>query len=336
MSPDPRRLLAIIQAQNGLAALGLDSAALLAHLVASARELTGASGAAVEIVDEKDIVIRAAADSAVVQVGVPLDAGTLAGQSYMGEKTIRIDREAGSPGPALDALHRAGARAAISSPLTAGSQTIGALTVTSSVTEAFADEDEETVGMLARFVTHQVLQARRYEEAERLCRLDPLTGLGNRRALDECLSAEIARHSRYGRTLSICLVDLDNFKSINDTHGHQEGDRVLIRVAERLCEIRGADGAFRLGGDEFGVVLPETPGSSAELVARRLARAIREDVFPMSVSASWGVAEAAGTDPAALLAAADAQLYERKREAAGAATTAPIVPAPREASSRNG
>jgi diguanylate cyclase (GGDEF)-like protein len=267
------------------------------------------------------VVVRAAADSAVVQVGVALDSGTLAGQAYLGERTIRIDSANGSPGPALDALERAGGRSAIASPLTAGSQTIGALTVVAPSATAFTDEDEETVGMLARFATHQVLQAQRYEEAQKIGRRDPLTGLGNRRALDECLHTEMARHTRYGRTLSLCLVDLDGFKKVNDTLGHQEGDRVLIRVAQRLCEIRGADGAFRLGGDEFAVVLPETPATSAELVARRLARAIREDVLPVPISASWGVAEASGTDATALLAAADAQLYERKRETSANGTS---------------
>jgi diguanylate cyclase (GGDEF)-like protein len=313
MGSDPRRLLAIVHAQNALAAVGLDLGAVLAVLVASAKELTGASGASVEIVDQQDKVVRAAADSAVVQVGVELDAGTLSGQCYIAERTIRIDAERNSSGAAYDALLRAGARAAISSPLTAGANTIGALTVFAPTPDAFEDTDEETVGMLARFATHQILQAQHFQESERLGRRDPLTGLGNRRALDECLRTELARHARYGRALSLCLIDLDGFKSVNDSLGHQEGDRVLVRVAQRMCEIRGADGAFRFGGDEFAIVLPETALEAAELVARRLARTIRDDVFPAAVSASWGVAEADGTDPAALIERADAALYARKR-----------------------
>ena len=314
MGADPRRLLAIVHAQNAIAAVGLDLTGVLSILVTTARELTGATASTVEIVDDRHRVIRAAADSGVVQVGVRLGSSTLGGLAYTSERTIRIDDADGGEGPARDALGKAGARAAIASPLTAGSQTIGALTVTSVTSGAFTDEDEETVGMLARFATHQVLQAQRFEESERMGRRDALTGLGNRLALDECLEAELARHGRYGRPLSLCLFDLDGFKAVNDTLGHAEGDQVLIRVGERLREIRGADGAFRYGGDEFALLLPETPGTSAELVARRLARSIREDVFPVPISASWGVVEAAGNDSVAMLAEADAQLYQRKRE----------------------
>ena len=110
------------------------------------------------------------------------------------------------------------------------------------------------------------------------------------------------------------VVDLDGFKAVNDTHGHAAGDRVLSVVGRRLGEIRGTDTAFRLGGDEFAVLLPETRSDAAELVARRIARQIRDDTFPHEVTATWGIAEATGPDPEELLAAADRELYARKRD----------------------
>jgi diguanylate cyclase (GGDEF)-like protein len=113
------------------------------------------------------------------------------------------------------------------------------------------------------------------------------------------------------------VVDLNGFKRINDTYGHAAGDRVLRQVAEHLEEIRGADSAFRLGGDEFAILMPETGEGEAELVARRLARRIRDEAFPETLSASWGVAQATDTDAQALIAEADRRLYVRKRGESG-------------------
>ena len=89
---------------------------------------------------------------------------------------------------------------------------------------------------------------------------------------------------------------------------------MLATVGRRLGEIRGTDAAFRLGGDEFAVLLPETRSDAAELVARRISRQIRDDTFPHEVTATWGIAEATGPDPEELLAAADRELYARKRD----------------------
>ena len=91
------------------------------------------------------------------------------------------------------------------------------------------------------------------------------------------------------------------------------GDRVLPQVADQLKTVRGADSAFRLGGDEFAIVLPETGGEEARLVARRMARRIREETYPTDLSASWGVAEATDAGSERLIADADSELYERKR-----------------------
>jgi diguanylate cyclase (GGDEF)-like protein len=188
------------------------------------------------------------------------------------------------------------------------------VTVCGSRPGAFTGEDEHCVRVIARFTGHQIVQSQRLAQAERTSRLDALTDLGNRRALDEALQRELARHIRYQRTLSLVVVDLDGFKAVNDTHGHAAGDRVLAVVGRRLGEIRGTDAAFRLGGDEFAVLLPETRSDAAALVARPIARQIRDDTFPHEVTATWGVAEAMGPDPEELLAAADRELYARKRD----------------------
>jgi diguanylate cyclase (GGDEF)-like protein len=303
----------LIETQTALAASGPDTAAILATLALHVRQLTGADASLVELVGEGGVVIRAAADGAVAQVGHELDPDGLAGRAFFDRELVPWDDVDGGPVLLPRTAGSDAPRAAIAAPLGTGQTASGVVTILSSKPAAFTTEDRDTMRRVCVFAGHQLEQTKRLEEAERTSRLDPLTSLGNRRALDETLSAELARHARYGRTLSLCLVDLDGFKHINDTYGHQAGDRVLSRVAEHLSAIRGADSAFRLGGDEFAIVLPETGNAEAELVARRLARRIREDAFPTEVNASWGVAQASGVDVTALIADADAKLYERKR-----------------------
>jgi diguanylate cyclase (GGDEF)-like protein len=317
MAPDPRQLAALIHAQETIASAGLDVSAVMMALATHMRELTGAGGALVELVDREGVVTRAAADSAAVQVGVPLlDAGA-SGRAYMQRRLVRWDApdpEAPVTNAPDEAEGRGTARSVIAAPIASGDESVGVLTIISPRPGAFGTDDEHAVRVLARFSVHQIRQAARLEEAERTSRLDPLTLLGNRRALDEVLQRELARHIRYDRKLAVIMVDLDGFKQVNDTHGHQAGDRVLMQVGRRLSEIRGADAAFRLGGDEFALVLPETRMEAAELVARRLARQVRDDTFPHEVTATWGIAEATGPDPAELLLVADRELYARKRE----------------------
>jgi diguanylate cyclase (GGDEF)-like protein len=109
------------------------------------------------------------------------------------------------------------------------------------------------------------------EEAQRLARLDPLTGLGNRRAFDESLTSEISRARRTGNALSVVILDIDDFKEINDGFGHLNGDRCLREVAGQLrATARLGDTCFRWGGDEFAVLLPESNYEGATLVSERL------------------------------------------------------------------
>lgn len=138
--------------------------------------------------------------------------------------------------------------------------------------------------------------------------LDPLTGVGNRRALDRDLARELARAFRHGRPVALAEVDLDGLKAINDTSGHAAGDAALRRLATALTEtLRVGDVVYRVGGDEFVVVLPETEASS---VAPLLVRA-----RALAPSFSFGVAEAPtdATTPEALLALADANLIAGRR-----------------------
>ncbi len=149
-----------------------------------------------------------------------------------------------------------------------------------------------------------------------LAMIDPLTGLYNRRFAEQRLAAEVARSERRGHPLTVLTLDLNNFKEINDTHGHPAGDQVLQEFASRLNKvIRGADLAVRLGGDEFLVVLPECTLEQLHFVLDRLSSFELDwqgQKIPVTFSAGWKDYEM-GDRPEEMLARADEALYRSKR-----------------------
>lgn len=149
---------------------------------------------------------------------------------------------------------------------------------------------------------------------------DGLTGLYNHRHFHEVLQRELARVDRYGGELSLLMIDLDEFKSLNDVYGHPAGDEVLAEVARLIKRsIRAHDSAFRYGGEEFAVILPGAPPSVAEVVGNRLCRAVAEHPFPYrQVTASVGWSHYPGLAKSAqeLVQQADQAVYGAK-EAGG-------------------
>ena len=147
---------------------------------------------------------------------------------------------------------------------------------------------------------------------------DPLTGLANRRVLDERIDYEIARHTRQDEPFVVLALDLDGFKAVNDRFGHDAGDEVLRATAAALLEaVRAQDTVVRLGGDEFCILAPQTDRhSAAHLTTRVLASLAGISVGLPGISASVGAAvfPQDGTRPATLLAAADAAALEAKRQ----------------------
>ena len=138
---------------------------------------------------------------------------------------------------------------------------------------------------------------------------DPLTGLANRRALDERLGYEIARHTRHGESFSVLALDLDGFKAVNDRFGHDAGDEVLCETASALVgAVRAQDTVVRLGGDEFCVLAPQTDAAHAEHLVERVREslaAVTTGVSGLSASIGTAVFPADGTTPEGLLAEAD-------------------------------
>ncbi|MEM7691820.1 MAG: GGDEF domain-containing protein [Pseudomonadota bacterium] len=154
------------------------------------------------------------------------------------------------------------------------------------------------------------------EDSKALARTDGLTGLLNRRAFDDELVIAVARAERYQRELSLILLDIDNFKTLNDTYGHPAGDAVLRAIARVLLEkSRRIDVVARIGGEEFAVILADTPASAALRLAERLRQAVSNaSSESIGFTASFGVAnlqDIAG-DPEELLREADKALYSAK------------------------
>jgi diguanylate cyclase (GGDEF)-like protein len=158
-------------------------------------------------------------------------------------------------------------------------------------------------------------------QLERLAMTDELTGLANRRSFFIQGNEEIKRARRYKTPLTLLMLDIDGFKNVNDTYGHETGDAVLQCIANTLQEnCREVDVAGRLGGEEFGILLPNTKAADAATLAERLRQAIESQAcsaqgIQMSVTASIGVAayseEALNLD--ALLRRADTAMYQAKR-----------------------
>jgi diguanylate cyclase (GGDEF)-like protein len=203
-------------------------------------------------------------------------------------------------------------------PLTAGRTAFGTLML---LGDSFDDEQAMTAGSLASHAAIALENARLHRIVERQALVDGLTGIANRRQCEDALTAEIARSERLGTPLTLILADLDDFKAINDVHGHPVGDDVLREFASVLrATVRESDLAGRWGGEEFLLLLPGTDVDGGAQLADRVRRVLAERSFRgrdgsvFGVTCSFGVAQHADDgDERELFAAADRALYRAKR-----------------------
>ncbi|MDQ3641237.1 MAG: sensor domain-containing diguanylate cyclase [Actinomycetota bacterium] len=184
----------------------------------------------------------------------------------------------------------------------------------------FEDEDVDSIEILVRQAETAIENSFLYEEAVRLSLTDGMTGLWNRRNFDLRLESELSRAVRFSEPFAVVFVELDQMKAVNDKHGHQAGDTVLIELARRLTEaVREVDVVARWGGDEFTLLLPKTGLAGALLLAEKIRAAagtapFRIDTGSIAITISIGVAAYPehGSSGKELVAAADAAMYRAK------------------------
>lgn len=204
-------------------------------------------------------------------------------------------------------------------PLSFGATRLGVLAVN------LPDSPAEAVERLLRSVAAQLSlflhNTMEREKVQEMATHDGLTGLYNFRSFREIFGREFERFLRYGRNLSLMMIDLDNFKGVNDTFGHQVGDKVLHTVAGIIHgSLRKTDYGFRYGGDEFVVLLPDRDAWQAEILARRIQAAVRKQVrgvppFRFTLSVSIGIADCGAIvsrEGEELLKRTDGALYKAK------------------------
>jgi diguanylate cyclase (GGDEF)-like protein len=326
---------------------------ILQVILQTARSATGARAGTVLLIDpgEKALVARCAEgltgnwdvpEAELNTLRIPLGVGVLGSVAATGEARRGI---CGLGGSVLDepacqtfvavpicAPATVDATAPGEPPSSASPATLGVLALYDRLgSDEFDDTDLMTLRTFAGQAGVAVHNVRMHEEAQRLSLTDPLTGLWNYRYLRESLRREVERASRFGRMLTVLVLDLDHFKEVNDTHGHAAGDAVLVEFARRLrVGLREVDLAFRQGGEEFVVLLPETDAYGGAIVAERLGAAIRDTPVPIGrhhfdaavptpvvhvpISVSVGVAvyPEHGATAQEVLDAADAALYAAK------------------------
>ena len=220
-------------------------------------------------------------------------------------------------------------------PLLARDALLGVLTLyRQGSARAFGEEEIELVADFAAVAALSLDNAKARSELELLATTDDLTGLANRRHFRGELERELEAARRYRSPLSLLLLDLNDFKAINDGYGHESGDQALREVARAIQQrLRATDLAGRIGGDEFGVLLPQTGREGAEALARCLEGAVHRALAPpLTTTASIGIAtlEAAGAND--LLAEADRFLYQAKRSL----PPSRLIPLPLPAAVRSG
>jgi diguanylate cyclase (GGDEF)-like protein len=287
---------------------------VLDRTLEAARRLPGADAALISLETQDGPPILAAsglpAESIELPLYVPRGRGGEEHRSI--ELSFRYSEDDPEDGETEPRIH-----SGLGVPLADTSGRLGFLTVYSCERRhRFGGEELQRLEQLAERAAPAIENARRFREARQLADLDALTGMHNRRYFYQALEREVSRARRYARALSLIVIDLDDFKQVNDRVGHLAGDEVLAVASERIQgAVRTADIACRIGGDEFAVILPESALDDARLLFSRIEDAIAEAPVGQAerLGVSGGIAElAANASPTDFFDAADEALYRAK------------------------
>lgn len=242
-------MLAVIELQNAIAATGLVGDDVMSLVCERATALTGADGASVLLTEGNELVVRSAFPRGAHALGSRV---TRASMGYKSDDALGV-------------------------PLLYGESAVGVLEVTVKSAHAFSEDDADTLKLLAQIVAIALHRAYTFPRPPQDTLHDTLTGFGNRRAFDERLQAELTRDKRYGHSFSLALLDLAGLEAAVDRLGQVAGDDALREVSRVLRKhTRAIDACFRIGPDDFALVMPGTSLEGAKIVADRCKAHIEE------------------------------------------------------------
>ena len=324
------RLRRIIDIQSMLVSMKFNLSDFMQAVVEQVQAATSATGATVELVEGNELLFRAASGTATPYIGQRLPLGTsLSGLCVnTGEVLVSANTEA-DPRVDLALCRTVGAASMVVVPLRRLDTIIGVLKIVSLQTNAFGTHEIDMLRMMAGLlgaalgqqleIDHRVhLEAKLSHMAQH----DALTGLPNRALFEDRLEQAFARCLRNGNVLALMYIDVDHFKTINDSHGHAIGDTLLRAFAERITKlVRSIDTVARLGGDEFALIVGELQDQrDAEDLAVKILESMRQvfvlEGLRLKVTASIGVAAVSATtatDTDSLIRRADTAMYAAKK-----------------------
>jgi diguanylate cyclase (GGDEF)-like protein len=297
---------------------------------------TARSGAVLLRQDSQELVLAAASGLPETVAGAPLRVP--AGTGVVGQVVLDGKQRRGAVADLDDAPLDEAAQWVLAVPLRSSDEVLGVLVLYDPRPDSGGgDDDLTTLRTLADQAAVAVENVLRHRDVALMAVTDGLTGLANYRSFTETIGREIERATRFGRPVGLVLLDIDHFKRVNDTFGHQRGDAVLVELAARVRgQVRDVDTVARYGGEELVVVLPETDVDGAELAAERIRTAVGRRPFAepgeeaVSVTVSLGVAVHGvhATTASALLRRADQALYAAKRAGRDTWRTASLPDSP--------
>jgi diguanylate cyclase (GGDEF)-like protein len=301
----------LVEVQTTIASPDLPQAALMTAAAEGALALTMADGACIELLEGDEIICGAVAGASVADLGLHRHtSASLVGECLQARQIVVCSDSGEDTSVHREACRLLGARSLILVPLVHGDDVKGVLLVWSATLRDFQGYESQLLALLANVVGGALVRAELFDRLTDQAVTDDLTGLANRRAWYHQLDYALARARRTGQPLSILILDLDDFKRINDHHGHDAGDRALKTVTTQWTSaLRATDLLGRIGGDEFAVILEMTNATAAHEVIARLHRAIADHHSASTGLAVWNGIEDATT----LIARADTDMYRHKR-----------------------
>ena len=312
--PPLERLLSIIELQNAIAAAAMNAEEVMGIVVERAASLTSAAGALIAIAEGEELVVRAVARPTTLARLTRLPRSGFEGRCIAERRPIQVDDAASDPRVDAETRARAGAGALLCVPLLYGENAVGVIEVAAARPGAFAEQDVETLRLLAQIIAIALHRAYTYPRPRQDILHDALTGLGNRRAYDERIEAELARNQRYGHSFSLARLELGGLEDAADRFGQAAADDAVRELAGILKrDTRAIDACFRVAADEFAIVMTGTSLEGARILVERCRAHIAEArLCDGAVRASFGVVEAAEENADALTMRANAAVAEDK------------------------